>query len=170
MSRIHPSVHHDEQVKTILNGMQQTMGFIPNIFQLMSNSKAVLGGFLSLAKSLDAGKLSKKQREAIALCVAGYNRCAYCTKAHSVGAKKQHVEADEIAHNLKAASLDPKTDQLLKYVQAVLKTHGAVAEEAVKVMKKEGFDDEMLVEIHANIGLNIFTNYFNNTFLPEIDF
>ncbi|NDF99518.1 MAG: carboxymuconolactone decarboxylase family protein [Chitinophagia bacterium] len=124
----------------------------------------------SFSKSLEQGRLTPKVREAIALCVAGFNSCPYCTAAHSKIAKSCEIPHKEIEHNLKCKSEDPKTAVLLQFCHKVLEKRGHVADSDIETMLHHGFKEEELIEIVGVIALNITTNYFNNVFTPIVDF
>lgn len=170
MSRIHPKSSYDSQVETHLAEMKKKLGFTPNIFKLMGHSKAMFTGFTSFSKSLEQGHLTPKVREAIALCVAGFNSCPYCTAAHSKIAKSCEIPHKEIEHNLKCKSEDPKIAVLLQFCHKVLEKRGHVADSDIETMLHHGFKEEELIEIVGVIALNITTNYFNNVFTPIVDF
>jgi uncharacterized peroxidase-related enzyme len=170
MSRIHPKTTYDPQVQTVLQGMKEKMGFTPNIFKLMAHSKAFFGGFMTLSKSLENGRLSQKVRESIALSVAGFNHCAYCTAAHSKLAATCHISPKEIALNLKSKSEEAKIGALLEFCHKVLEKRGHLEGADLEKMLHHGWVEEDLIEIIGVIALNITTNYFNNTFLPTVDF
>lgn len=170
MSRIHPKNPIDPQVSEVLTGMKQALGFTPNIFQLMGHSKAFFGGFLTLSKSLEHGLLSPQTRESIALAVAGFNGCKYCTAAHSKIGAKAHLDEEEIRLNLEGKSGHPKTQAALDFVHKVLKTKGHIQDADIQHILENGWNEEQLLEIMGNVAVNMTTNYFNNTFLPKVDF
>ena len=72
MPRINPI--EPEQVegkaRTLLDGVQRSLGMTPNIFRTMAHSPAVLEAFLGFGKSLGNGNLPASLRSQIALAVA----------------------------------------------------------------------------------------------------
>ena len=79
MPRISP--HAPEQAtgktKELYDGLQQRLGKVLNIFQLMGNSAAVLDGYLQFSGALRGGGLDPKLREAISLATSEINGCLY---------------------------------------------------------------------------------------------
>ena len=69
--------------KAMLEGIQEKMGKVPNIFQGMANSPATLGFYLEGSGALANSKLNATEREAIALIIAQINECNYCLAAHT---------------------------------------------------------------------------------------
>jgi hypothetical protein len=41
---------------------------------------------------------------------------------------------------------------------------------AIEAVRRAAYTDGEIAEIIANVGLNLFTNYFNNTVKSEVDF
>jgi alkylhydroperoxidase family enzyme len=56
---------------------------------------------------------------------------------------------------------DPKTEAMLHFVQAIVLQRGDVNDEDFSALRQAGFSETEVIEILANVALNIFTNYFN---------
>jgi len=72
--------------------------------------------------------------------------------------------------NLLGKSSDPKTAALLIFAREFVRLRGRTSDAQLATLSTAGFDHEAVVEIVANIALNIFTNYFNHIAGTEIDF
>jgi hypothetical protein len=59
---------------------------------------------------------------------------------------------------------------MLRFTQAVVLQRGEISDEDFQALRKTGFSDAQIVEIVANIGLNIFSSYFNSMAKTEVDF
>src|SRR5204863_4939537 len=70
----------------------------------------------------------------------------------------------------KAAAADAKAQTMLRFTQAVVLQRGEISDDDFHALRKAGFTDEQIVEIVANIALNIFSNYFNSVAKTEVDF
>lgn len=158
------------KTQDLLNAVKKQMGGVPNILATMAQSSAALGGYLGFAGSLAAGSLSNAHREQIALAVAGANTCDYCASVHTALGKGAGLSPDEMAKNLRGGSSDPKTAALLIFAREFVQLRGRTSDAQLAALKSAGFDNEAVVEIVANISLNIFTNYFNHIAGTEIDF
>lgn len=154
----------------LLDTVKRQMGGVPNILGTMARSPAALRGYLGLAGAVAGGRLSAKLREQIALAVAGSNNCDYCASVHTALGGSHGLAKDELHHNLHARSSDPKVQAVLGFVSKIVAARGHVADEDIAAVRREGFDDEQIVEIVANTALNIFTNYFNHVAGTEVDF
>ena len=108
--------------------------------------------------------------EQIALAVAGESNCDYCASAHTALGKGAGLKSDELARNLRGHSEDPKAQVALRFVKKVVEQRARIADDDVEALRRVGYSDGEIVEIVANIGVNLFTNYFNHIVGTEIDF
>jgi uncharacterized peroxidase-related enzyme len=141
-----------------------------NFLQLLANSPSATQGYLAFESALAHGRLTPRQREAIALIVAEINGSKYGLSAHYAAAKKAGLTDGEIQLARKASSPDAKTMALLRFTRAVTLQRGEVSDADFQPLRKVGFTDVEIPEIVANIALNIFTNYFNNAIRSVVDF
>jgi uncharacterized peroxidase-related enzyme len=170
MARLSSDFSANEKSSQILGDVKKNMGMVPNIFKILGNSSAVLSGYLAFSGALKQGTLSDQEREQIALAVAGFDHCEYCASAHSAFASKLGISENEAKKNLRGDSDSPRIASLIKFCLAVLQYKGSVSDEEVEHIRSEGFSDEAIVEIVANIAINIFTNYFNHVAETDLDF
>lgn len=166
---LNPEAAHP-QAAELLRGIQRQVGVLPNIFKTLAHAPAALSGYLNLAKSLGSGTLSAASREQIALAVAGVNRCGYCASAHTAMARQVGVSAEELGNNLNAKSEDARIQAVLTFVKRVVTSRGNVTDTDLAEVRAAGLSDGEVVEIIANIAINIFTNYFNLVARTEVDF
>lgn len=156
----------------ILATVKKKLGTVPNMFATLANSPSTLEAYLAFSGGLENGLLSKALREQIALAVAGANQCDYCASAHTFIAKSLGVDSGEAARNLVAESGDPKTTVILKFVSDVVRNRAVFSDSsaALDELRHVGVTEAEIVEIIANVSLNIFTNYFNHLAGTDIDF
>ncbi len=158
------------KAKELLEIIQKQMGRVPNIFQTMGHSPAVLEGYLNLSKAVDKTSIRPQVREKIALTVGQANQCQYCLSAHTFIGGSLGIKPDEILHARKGESEDPKTSAILKFTKQVVDSKGKVTDQDVKNLKSAGVTDSEIVEIIMVIVLNMFTNYFNIIIDTKVDF
>ncbi len=157
--------------KELFNAIQQKLGMVPNMMRTMGNSPAVLNGYLSFNAALAEGSIGAKLGELIALTVANVNQCAYCNAAHSfIGEKLVHIGIQEIEDARHGKSANPKIQAALDFSKAIVNKRGLVGEVDINALRAAGYDDSDIAEIIAHVGLNIFTNYFNNAAQVTVDF
>jgi len=154
----------------LLDGVQQQLGAVPNIFRTFAQSPAVLDFYLQQSQALAKGVLDPKLREQIAMAAAGANSCNYCASAHTAIGKGLGVDGDELTENLSGRSQDSRTEAALTFARRIIEVRGQVADQDLQSVRDAGFSEAEVVEIIANVGLNLFTNYFNHIADTEVDF
>jgi uncharacterized peroxidase-related enzyme len=154
-----------------LNAVKAKLGKAPNLYLLTATSPAALEGLLSLSGALSKGVLDAATRERIALAVANVNGCDYCNSAHTYIAKNLiKLTDEEIARNREGASGDSKANAAVRLARKIAIARGTVVDKDIAEARKAGINDAELVEIVANVAVNVFTNYINETFKTPVDF
>jgi uncharacterized peroxidase-related enzyme len=134
---------------------------IPNFLRILANSPAAALAFLRAEGALAQGRLSGRQREQIALAVAEINGSKYCLLAHAAAGGNAGLSAEEIQSARRAAAPDAKAARMLRFTQSLVLQRGEISDDDLCALRQAGFSDAEVVEIVANIALNIFTNYLN---------
>ncbi len=158
------------KAKTLLDAVKSKMGLVPNMTRVMANAPAALDAYLQMSGALAGGALNAKVREQIALTVGETNLCGYCLSAHTLIGGKVGLPADEIASARRATSSDAKTAALLKFARALVLQKGEVSDAAIAETRAAGAKDGDILEVVANVALNIYTNYVNHVAKTAIDF
>ncbi len=160
-----------EAARPLLNGVKAQLGSVPNLFRVLANSPAALGGYLGLNGALAKGALDARTRERIALAVAEVNGCGYCLAAHTyLGTNLARLDAAEIAANRAGRSNDAKADAAVRFAVAVAQARGHVGDDALEAVRGAGWTDAEILEITVHVALNTLTNYVNEVAGTEIDF
>jgi uncharacterized peroxidase-related enzyme len=142
----------------------------PRFLQLMANSPASLRAYIRADAALVRGQLTPRQREQVALAVAEINGSSYSLSAHYDAGKSLGLTHKEMQSARNATAADPKAETMLRFTRSVVLQRGEISDEDFQTMRKAGFSDAQIVEIVANIALNIFSNYFNSVAKTEVDF
>src|SRR6266481_5371596 len=142
----------------------------PKFLQILANSPAALRAYIRADAALVRGQLTPRQRQQVALAVAEINGSSYSLSAHYDTGKSLGLTQEEMQLARNATAADPKAETMLRFTQAVVLQRGEISEEDFQALRKAGFSDAQIVEIVANIALNIFSNYFNSVARTEVDF
>jgi uncharacterized peroxidase-related enzyme len=154
----------------LLDAVDAQLGVVPNLFRLVGLSPAALEGFLGLSGALGR-TLDLKTRNRIALTTAQVNGCDYCLSAHSyLGAHLAKLDEAEMAANRRGRSNDVKADAAVAFAAKVAERRGKVTDADIAAVKLAGYSDAQIVEIVANVALNVLTNFVNNVAETDIDF
>jgi uncharacterized peroxidase-related enzyme len=143
---------------------------IPNFVKILAKSPAAAVAYMRAESALAEGRLSERQREQIALAVAEINGSKYCLRAHSMIGSNAGLTGEEIQSARRAEAPEAKAAQMLRFTQSMVLQRGEISDEDLGALRKAGFSDEEVIEIVANIALNIFTNYLNILSKTEVDF
>lgn len=171
MSRIEP-INHEEstgKAKKLLDAVKSKLGMAPNLMKTMAHSPAVLEAYLNFSGTLGT-TLNAKLREQISVLTAEENGCGYCASAHTALGKMAGLDETAILAARAGNSTDAKTDAALKFARQLIVNRGKVSDENLQMVKAAGYSDGEISEIVANVALNIFTNYFNETAQTTVDF
>lgn len=158
------------KTKQIFDSLEKKLGVVPNLTKVLANSPASLNAYASFAGALEAGELSPRLRQLLALAVGNQNACTYCLSAHTAIGKLIGVSEDDLAAAQTGQAADPKERAAVEFAQAVVRQRGQVSPDAVVKLKNTGFSEGQIVEIIAHVALNTFTNYINLVADTVIDF
>ena len=154
-----------------LNGVKAKLGSVPNLFRLLAVSPAGLEGYLGLSGALGKGLLDARTRERIALAVAEFNGCGYCTSAHAfIGRNMAGLSDTEIAANRRGDSTDERAAAAVRFAIKIVEARGQVSDTDVAAVRVAGYSDSELIEIVLHVALNTLTNYVNEVAATTIDF
>lgn len=156
--------------KELLDAIHGAFGTTPNMFRAVANSPAALKSMWASFGALGAGVLDAKLGEQIAVAVADRNACDYCLAAHTALGRKAGASAEEMKHAQAGESADPKTQAALRFALQLVDSRGQVSADQLQALRGAGFGDEEVVEILAQVALNLFTNYVNVAFAVPVDF
>lgn len=172
MSRIPPlSVSEaDARTAATLNAVHSKLGMIPNLFATFAQAPAALNGYLQFSQALGAGRLTARQREIVALTVAQENNCHYCLSAHTAIGKGAGLTEQDIRDARSATARDAKDAAIAAFAGKLTRSRGVVSDGELATLRAQGIDDGLVVEIIANVALNLLTNYLNHVAGTDIDF
>jgi uncharacterized peroxidase-related enzyme len=158
------------RTQQLFNGVQAKLGVVPNLFRVVGNSPAALEAYLGFTGAMANGVLNARVREQIALAVAETNLCGYCLSAHSFIGGKVGLTDRDIADARRATAATDKTDAILKLARNIVVQRGELADADLQSARQSGVNDAEIVEVLANVALNLFTNYVNHVARTVVDF
>ncbi|MBB3966102.1 carboxymuconolactone decarboxylase family protein [Rhizobium metallidurans] len=150
--------------------INDAFGVVPNMFKAVANSPAALASMWGSFGALGGGKLGAKLGEQIAVAIADRNNCNYCLAAHTALGRKAGATAEDMTEAQAGRSSDPKTAAVLRFALKVVEDRGDLATTDVDALRNAGLDDEEIVEVIAQVALNLFTNYINVALDVPVDF
>ncbi|TPI32364.1 peroxidase-related enzyme [Mesorhizobium sp. B3-1-9] len=172
MPRIAPieTAHADPGVKATLSAVKTKIGMVPNLFSTFARSPAALNGYLAFSDALGKGVLTAKQREIVALAIGQANECEYCLSAHTLMGKGAGLSPEGIRRAREGKAETAIDAVIASFARRVLEKRGQVTDAEVAAVRSAGLDDARIIEVIANVAINVLTNYTNNVALTDIDF
>ncbi|NND58887.1 MAG: peroxidase-related enzyme [Gammaproteobacteria bacterium] len=135
-------------------------GKLSNIMQVHSLNPRAMQKHLELYMHLLFGKskLSRGEREGIAVVVSATNNCAYCVSHHAEALAR--YENDEAGINQLIAGLryldgDDRNARIMRYASKLTATPSAVSEKDIQQLRQVGLGDDEILDV------NLVTAYFN---------
>jgi len=157
-------------VKATLAAVKAKIGMVPNLFSTFAQSPAVLNGYLAFSEALAKGALTARQREIVALAIGQANECQYCLSAHTMMGQGAGLSPEGIRKAREGKAETDADNAVAAFARRVVETRGQVADTDIAAARSAGLDDARIVEVIAQVALNVLTNYTNNVALTEIDF
>ncbi len=157
------------KTKELLAAVQAKLGVTPNLMKTLAKSPAALEAYLNFSGALAHGVLEPKVREAIALAVAQANGCEYCLSAHTLLGKKAGLSEGEISASRQGSGAG-KLAAAVKLAIAINASRGNISDSQYAEAQNAGLNEAEIAEVIAHVGLNGFTNAFNNAVHTEVDF
>jgi uncharacterized peroxidase-related enzyme len=160
-----------EKSRPLLEKIQRSFKFIPNLFGSLANSPVMLEGYLGLESVFDRGSLSAAERSIVMLAASVENSCRYCTAAHSTVLKAfLHVPAEVVAAIRSNAPLaDPKLNALVVLTKEMVSARGYVGEQTIANFLAAGYRKDQILEVLIGVALKTISNYTDHISPSELD-
>lgn len=158
-----------EHDRRLLYALQQSMGFVPNVYAFMTRSETALKRFLDF---MDVPTVfNSVQKEVIHLVTSQVNQNPYCLAAHTALAKEVGLTDEQIVAIRKGnVTWDEKLDTLVDFTCELVTKRGKVSPEMTDRFFRAGYTDACLVDLVMLVGMTTITNYLNNATWIPVDF
>jgi uncharacterized peroxidase-related enzyme len=139
-------------------------------YRVMAHRPEALKSFVPFYMAVAGpGSVDRRSKELAYLAASITNRCAFCTHAHTAGARKAGITEDEIRalEGEEDSGFSAAEQAVLRYAREV--TRDARPSEASRNALDAFFSEEQIVELTMVIAMANFTNRFNNSLgvMPE---
>jgi uncharacterized peroxidase-related enzyme len=157
--------------KPILENIQKSFGFVPNLMATFANSPVVLQGYLALDGAFEKGAFSPIERQLILLAASEENKCGYCAAAHSAIAKAfLNAPAETIAAVRDGKPLtDKKQNALVNLVREIVRERGFASPATVEAFLAAGYEKPQVMELLLGVALKTVSNYLDHLSPATID-
>ena len=140
----------------------EKIGFLPNVLAAYSFDQAKLRAFIGMYNDLMLGdsRLTKLEREMIAVVVSSANHCYYCLTAHGQALREMSGDpalGETLVMNYRVARVTKKQRAMLDFAHQLTVSPMEVGESERRALRRAGFKDRDLWDICA------VTAFFNMT-------
>lgn len=161
--KIHNAETAQSPADNLLAAVENSLGFVPNLFGVVAESPTALRAFVQLDNLFAKTTLNATSREIIQIAVSVENACTYCVAGHSAFAEMQNVPGaivDAIRNNQPID--DAKLEALNQFTRVVVRKKGLVSDEAVQDFLDAGYAPTHVLEVILGICVKTFSNLANN--------
>lgn len=142
---------------------QDKLGLVPNVLRAYAFDIEKLDTFTAMYNDLmlGASKLSKLEREMIAVVVSSENRCWYCQVAHGAAVRALSGDpalGEAMVMNFRAANLDKRQRAMLDFAAKLTNQSAEIEEKDRQTLRDAGFDDREIFDIASVTGFFNMTN------------
>src|SRR5262245_35086118 len=159
-----------EQSRPALQGLQQTLGRIPNLAATMAESPVLMNGFIGAFGNFHGGSFTGPQRQVLLLTNAVRNRCGWAVAFHSTLALAEGVSAEDVAAIRDGRTpRDPASAALSTFTAALIEARGHVEPAVLEAFVAAGFRADQALEVIAGLAVSVLANYTGNVTQPPLE-
>ena len=152
----------DPDMRKYFKVCEDAIGFLPNVLAAYSFDQVKLRAFIDTYNDLMLGdsRLSKLEREMIAVVVSSANNCYYCLTAHGQAVREMSGDptlGEALVMNYRVAVISPRQRAMLDFAHLLTVAPVEVGESEREGLRKAGFRDRDIWDICA------VTAFFNMT-------
>jgi uncharacterized peroxidase-related enzyme len=151
---IPPRRRLDPDIRKYFDLCDEKIGFLPNVLAAYSFDQAKLRAFMAMYNDLMLGdsRLSKLEREMIAVVVSAANRCYYCLTAHGQAVREMSGDpslGETLVMNWRVAQVTPRQRAMLEFAHQLTVAPADTGAAARRALKRAGFSDRDTWDIAA---------------------
>jgi uncharacterized peroxidase-related enzyme len=155
----------DPDMQKYFGVCEEKLGFVPNVLACYSFDANKLRAFANLYNDLMLGdsKLSRLEREMIAVVVSSANHCYYCLTAHGAAVRKLSGDpklGELLVMNYRAAKLPKRQRAMLDFAHRLTVEPASVGDADRAKLRAAGFSDRVIWDIAAVASFYNMTNRF----------
>jgi len=153
----------DEDIVSYFSKCQEKLGLVPYVLRAYTGNQAKLRNFIAFYNELMLGesRLTKLEREMIAVVVSSANRCYYCLVAHGQAVRRLSGDpqlGEMMVMNYRVAPLEPRQRAMLDYAWKLTEAPREIGEADRQALRDAGFTDADIFDI---TDVTAFFNYTN---------
>lgn len=162
----------DPRAKAAMDGVRNSLGFVPNMYANMANSPSLLETYLAGYSSFRAdGGFAAAEQEVVFLTISRENGCEYCVAAHSMVGEKMSGVPAPVLKALRAGEPlpDAKLQALSEFTRIMVVNRGRPTPAELKTFLAAGYSEQQVLAVILAIAVKTISNYANHIFHTEVD-
>jgi uncharacterized peroxidase-related enzyme len=153
----------DPDMRKYFSLCDEKIGFLPNVLAAYSFDQTKLRAFVDMYNDLMLGdsRLTKLEREMIAVVVSSANHCFYCLVAHGQAVRELSGDpslGELLVMNYRSARVPRRQRAMLDFAHRLTVSPAEVGEEDRRRLRRAGFSDRDVWDICAVAGFFNMTN------------
>lgn len=158
------------EAKPLLEAIQKSYGFIPNLFNYMAEAPTTIAAYLALNEQIGKSSLLPVEAQLALLTTSIENDCDFCKTAHLAFAKKFGAKPQTIDALMNKQEVQcPRDAALIKFTQQVVNKRGHLSNEDVDNFLSAGFSKQQIMEVILVVTIKTLSNYINHLTQPEVN-
>lgn len=149
----------DGDLLSVIESVRGRRGKLSNIMAVHSLHPKAMAAHMDLYLAIMFGpsKLSREEREMIAVLVSSLDKCPYCVAHHAEALRHYWDDArvEALLEGRLPAGLSTRQQALLDYARALTVAPGNMAETHVDALRDAGLEDAEILTV------NLIVSYFN---------
>jgi uncharacterized peroxidase-related enzyme len=158
------------EAKPLLEKINASYGFIPNLFAYMAEAPTTIEAYLALNELISKSSLTPQNAQLALWVTSIENQCEFCRIAHQAFAKKFGVKEQTYHAILTGQKIECPTDAaLVNFTQAVVNKRGHLTHTDLESFLGAGFNQQQIMEIILVVTIKTLSNYINHLTHPEVN-
>lgn len=155
----------DDDMQAYFKICEEKLGMIPNVLQTYARHQDKLRAFSTLYNTVMLGesKLSKLEREMVAVVVSSTNKCYYCLVAHGQAVRELSGDpelGEMLVMNFRVAKLEPRQRAMLDFAYKLTANPSEIDKPDRDALRKAGLDDDEIFDLSDVIAFFNMSNRF----------
>jgi len=153
-----------------LQGVQATLGGIPNLAAGMAEAPSLVRAFFTVREIYASGTMSEGDVQVLSLANAVENDCDWCVAFHSMIAEKSGVSAATIAAlRAHGSPTDPRDRALSELTREFIQRKGKVSPASIASFLSAGFTHAQVLEVILGVAFSTMANYAHHVVHAPLD-
>lgn len=155
----------DDDMQAYFRVCEEKLGFVPNVLRTYSFNQDKLRAFSQIYNTLMLGpsKLTKLEREMVAVVVSSANRCFYCLVAHGQAVRQLSGDpelGEMLVMNYRVAKLETRVRAMLDFAWKLTVEPWTVEGSDRQALRDAGLSDDEVFDLSDVIGFFNMSNRF----------